>query len=85
MVMFMKDFFGRLTSEGLAHRIWNILFWIAVRMVLGMGSIYYINRLLAERQIDLCVGWNAVSLLTTGSLGFGGVVLLYAVCACKFL
>ncbi len=81
----MRDFWGSFTREELTRRLWNMLFWVILRMVLGMGSIYYINQFLAKRQIDLFVGWNMVSLLTTGGLGFGGVLLLYAVSACKFL
>ncbi len=85
MVISMRDFWGSFTREELTRRIWNMLFWAILRMALGMGSIYYINQFLAKRQIDLYVGWNLISLLTTGGLGFGGVVLLYAVNACKFL
>lgn len=81
----MRDFWGTLSELGVARRVWGLLFWLLVRMVLGMGSIYYINQLLADRQINLYVGYNIISLLTSGSLGFSGVVLLYAICACKFL
>lgn len=56
-----------------------------VRMVLGAVCIIFINDLLAEQQILLVVGLNPVSLLTTGSLGFGGVALLYAIVACGLL
>lgn len=55
------------------------------RMIVGMGSIYFINEFLSAWQINLMVGWNPISLLTSGSLGFGGVALLYAIAACKFL
>lgn len=56
-----------------------------VRMVLGAVCIIFINDLLAEQHILLVVGLNPVTLLTTGSLGFGGVALLYAIVACGLL
>ena len=54
-------------------------------MVLGIFCIIYANDLLAAQGIPLAVGINPISLLTTGSLGFGGVALLYGILALKFL
>lgn len=56
-----------------------------VRMILGAFGIYYINGLLAEQGISIAVGLNPISLLTTGVLGFSGLILLYIVIATKFL
>ena len=55
------------------------------RMVIGTFCILYTNDLLAAQGIPLSVGINPISLLTTGSLGFGGVALLYGILALKFL
>lgn len=55
------------------------------RMILGTFCIIYANDLLAAQGIPLAVGINPISLLTTGSLGFGGVALLYGILALKFL
>ena len=41
--------------------------------------------LLAQQGIMLAVGINPVTLLTTGSLGFSGVALLYGILLLKIL
>lgn len=56
-----------------------------VRMVLGAVCIVFVNDILASQGISLSVGINPVSLLTTGTLGFGGVALLYGILLCGFL
>lgn len=63
----------------------QIVLGFLVRMVLGMICITFTNDLLAAQGIALSVGMNPVSLLTTGTLGFSGVALLYGISACKFL
>lgn len=63
----------------------QIVLGFFVRMVLGMICIAFTNDLLATQGIALSVGMNPISLLTTGTLGFGGVALLYGISACKFL
>lgn len=50
-----------------------------LRAVLGMGLIYFINAYLLSGEASLNVGLNAVSLLTSGSLGIPGVCLLYGI------
>lgn len=56
-----------------------------VRTVLGAIVMIFVNDLLKKQGMDLYVGLNTVSLLTAGSLGFPGVVLLYGIMAAKFL
>ena len=62
-------------------------FWVnfIVRAILGMGIIFFVNLFLAQREIAMQVGFNAVSLLTTGFLGLPGVALLYGVVALPIL
>lgn len=56
-----------------------------VRMVIGAVCIVGANELLAAQGIPLAVGINPITLLTSGSLGFGGVALLYGILLCQFL
>lgn len=52
-----------------------------LRAVMGGIAIYGINLLLENWGIPCSVGINICSLLTSGTLGFSGVSLLYAVSA----
>lgn len=52
-----------------------------LRAVMGGIAIYGINMLLEMWGIPCAVGINLLSLLTSGTLGFSGVSLLYAVSA----
>lgn len=63
----------------------QILLNFLVRMVLGVVCITFVNELLASQGIALAVGINPLSLLTSGTLGFSGVALLYGILVCKFL
>lgn len=63
----------------------QLLLGFFVRMVLGVICILFVNDTLAAQGIALAVGINPISLLTTGTLGFSGVALLYGILACKFL
>ena len=56
-----------------------------VRAVLGACTIACVNKWLAQQGIMLAVGINPVTLLTTGSLGFSGVALLYGILLLKIL
>ena len=57
----------------------NIVLNFVIRAILGMGLIYFINQYLLPGDNALNVGLNAVSFLTTGSLGIPGVCLLYVI------
>ena len=50
---------------------------VLVRGVLGLGIIYMVNQVLANEGIDLMVGLNAITFMTSGILGIPGVGLLY--------
>jgi len=55
------------------------------RGFLGMVLIYGINQYLEYKGISIGVGMNFLSFLTSGSLGFPGVALLYGIVAVNFL
>ena len=50
-----------------------------VRAVIGMALIFFINQFVLPDENSMNVGLNAVSFLTTGSLGIPGVCLLYGI------
>jgi inhibitor of the pro-sigma K processing machinery len=56
-----------------------------MRSILGTAAMYFINSALATAGISLGVGINAVTVLTTGILGFPGLVALYGLGIYKLL
>lgn len=62
-------------------------FWVTfiVRAILGVGVIFFANYFLKKEKIDVTVGINAVSILTSGVLGLPGVVVLYGISAIPIL
>ena len=50
-----------------------------VRAVLGVMLILFANNFLQKRGISLEIGVNAVTFLTSGSLGIPGVCMLYGI------
>lgn len=50
-----------------------------VRAVVGMALIFFINKYVLPSDSSINVGMNAVSFLTSGSLGIPGVGLLYGI------
>lgn len=58
---------------------------IVMRSVLGTVAMYFINSGLAMVGISLGVGINLITVLTSGILGFPGLVALYGLCAYKLL
>ncbi len=50
-----------------------------VRMVLGIMAIYMINLLLARAGIEASAGLNPINILAVGSLGTGGLALIYGI------
>ena len=50
-----------------------------MRGILGTIAIYFINAMLAKMGISLGVGINMTTVLTSGILGFPGVLGLYAI------
>ncbi len=64
---------------GFLRRKAELILNFLVRSVLGVMGIYLINTLLAQVGIAGAVGLNAISVLTVGSLGTGGLGLLYGI------
>lgn len=56
-----------------------------LRAVMGTIGIYAINYMLAQRQIEVMVGINPFTVLTSGVLGFPGVAVLYGIHFFKIL
>lgn len=56
---------------------WIINF--VLRGILGMMSIYFLNLLLADLMPGMELGYNPITFLTTGILGFPGVAMLYGI------
>lgn len=63
----------------------HIVVNFVVRAVVGCGAIFFINQFLASQGISLEVGYNGLSILTSGCLGIPGVALLYGVLAYQIL
>ena len=63
----------------------QILVNFIIRAILGMGLIFFVNQFLAQQEIALSVGMNAVSFLTCGFLGLPGVAMLYGMVAIAIL
>ncbi len=58
---------------------------ILMRSILGTIAIYFVNGALAGAGIDLGVGINPVTVLTSGILGFPGLLAIYGVGVYKYL
>lgn len=52
---------------------------MAVRAVIGMAVIYFVNEYLSSQDISIAVGMNGISFLTSAVLGIPGVALLYGI------
>lgn len=76
---------GIVLMIGILKKRSEIIINLILRTVLGLISIYFINELLKWQQIDMMVGLNPVTALTSGILGFPGVLLLYGIQLYNFL
>ena len=50
-----------------------------IRAIVGMALIFFINQYVLPDDSSINVGRNAVSFLTSGTLGIPGVGLLYGI------
>ena len=56
-----------------------------IRAVVGMALIFFINQYVIPPDASINVGMNAVSFLTSGTLGIPGVGLLYGIMCYQIL
>lgn len=56
-----------------------------LRAVMGTVGIYFLNYLLAAQNISMAVGINPLTVLTSGFLGFPGLIVLYGIHFFKIL
>ena len=56
---------------------WIINF--VLRAVMGTIGIYFLNNFLMLKDISVMVGINPMTVLTSGILGFPGLVVLYGI------
>lgn len=52
---------------------------VMLRCVLGTIAMYFINGILEKNGIVLCVGINPLTVLTSGILGFPGLLAVYGI------
>lgn len=57
----------------------QVLVNFVVRAVIGTALIFFVNQFLNARGIDIRVGMNPVTVVTSGVLGAPGVALLYGI------
>lgn len=56
-----------------------------MRSILGTIAIYFINMGLASAGLSLGIGINVATVLTSGFLGFPGLLALYGIGIYRFL
>ena len=66
-------------------KITGLILHFFARAVGGMMLIFIINQWVLPADSSINVGLNPVSFLTSGTLGFPGVALLYGIEVTKFL
>ena len=84
-MLIMAALCGVVLAIGFLRRKAEIILNFIVRSVLGVLAIYLLNQGLASMGIEQVVGINPISVLTVGSLGTGGVALLYGILFYKML
>ena len=67
---------------GILKKRARFLLNFVARAILGAVAIYYINIFFAGRGMDVFVGINPLSIITVGTLGTGGLGLLYGIGLC---
>lgn len=67
------------------NKITGIVINFVIRAVVGMTLIFFINQYLLPDDSSINVGLNAVSFLTSGTLGIPGVCLLYGIMCYQIL
>ena len=55
------------------------------RAVTGTVAVFFINGFLVSRGWSIAIGINPITVLTSGILGFPGLIMLYGINLYKFL
>lgn len=58
---------------------------VILRMVTGTVAIFFLNGFLISQGVSIAVGINPITVLTSGILGFPGLIMLYSINLYKFL
>ena len=64
---------------GFLRRKAEMILNFVVRAILGTMAIYMINLLLESIGLEVAAGIGPINVLTVGSLGTGGLALLYGI------
>lgn len=64
---------------GILKKRAEILLNFVARAVVCFIVVYFLNSFLASKGIHVSVGFNAISILTLGGLGFCGMLALYGI------
>ena len=67
------------------NKITGIVINFVIRADVGMTLIFFINQYVLPDDSSINVGLNAVSFLTSGTLGIPGVCLLYGIMCYQIL
>ena len=78
-IWFIAGILGFVLLIGAMKNKAELVINFALRGVLGMMSIYFLNLFLAELAPGMRVGYNPITFLTSGILGFPGVAMLYGI------
>lgn len=55
------------------------------RSVVGTVSVFFLNGFLVSQGLSIAIGINLITVLTSGILGFPGLLMLYGINLYKFL
>lgn len=72
-------------ADQLGKKIISAVVQFFIRAVVGMALIFFINQYVIPPDSSINVGLNAVSFLTSGTLGIPGVGLLYGIMCYQIL
>lgn len=67
------------------NKITGMVINFFIRAIVGMALIFFINQYVLPADSSINVGLNAVSFLTSGTLGIPGVCLLYGIMCYQIL
>lgn len=56
-----------------------------LRAVVGTVAVFFLNGFLLSRGISIAIGINPITVLTSGTLGFPGILVLYGINIYKLL